>query len=333
MKISLVSGLAVSKMPETAGGTMKRKAGRKKKKADRGKILICGIAGAAVVLLAVCVFWALSGGGKLNEIAGVSGEESVPEGSVPEEMRMSDGSVAGVMMQETVSAQEAEQFLKEMEGTQVKVEQQTLPEPSAETFREEEIQGYVKQTEKPARLTRDDIEIISVGNYSGIFVEDGSNDAVVDVASALVRNNSDEMLLAATFTFRVNDSETAEFVVSNLPAGTTALVQEKNRRTFSQSDVYVLEDDAYGMAENEQLQTDKFKVTGSDGMLTLENLTQQSYQKVYVYYKYVQQGGAFLGGVTFRTALEEIGPGETAAVEAGHFSEGISQVVMVEIAE
>lgn len=329
---------------------MEKKGGKKPRKSGGRKVLVFAGAFLAMLLLAAIVWMGgsrsreggsvipsegqMTGASAGNEINSSQEENAfVGEESIPEEMLMSDGTRAGVMVQETVSIEEAEQFLEEMEGKTAKVEQQDLPKPSPEAFRENEIQGYAKQIEEPEQLTREDIEVISIGSYTGIYVEDGSNEEVMDIASVLVRNNSDEMLQAATLTYRVNDSETAEFVISNLPAGTAALVQEKNKRAFQASDVYVLEEDAYGMAENARLWQDRFKVTGNDGMVSLENLTEQSFQKVYVYYKYIQQGGAYLGGVTFRTAFEEIGPGETVKADAGHFSEGASEILMVEIAE
>lgn len=239
----------------------------------------------------------------------------------------------GIIVQENITPEEAEKILAEAETAEITVVEQPLETPSSEIFNEEAIQGYVKQEEEPEKLNKRDVEVLSIGGYTGSFVEDGTNDAVIGVASALVTNHSSEMLQIATLTYTVNGSETAEFVITNLPAGTTALVLEKNRKAFNNGDQYILENDAYGTVPDGQLLEDTFKIEGSDGKITLTNLTDNSYGKVYVYYKYIQPGGAYLGGITFRTPVENVGSGSTVEAVAGHFSSIASVVTMVEIAE
>ena len=54
---------------------------------------------------------------------------------------------------------------------------------------------------------------------------------------------------------------------------------------------------------------------------------------MYVYYKYVQLGGAYLGGITYRTPFENVpANGEVEAI-AAHFNPESSQIMAVQILE
>lgn len=68
-----------------------------------------------------------------------------------------------------------------------------------------------------------------------------------------------------------------------------------------------------------------------DGKLTLVNKTGESYGKVYVYYKYVQLGGAYLGGITYRVPFENVPANGQVESVAGHFRPEGSKIVGVVI--
>lgn len=219
--------------------------------------------------------------------------------------------------------------------------------PGKDTLDASKIQGYSakvgdsdknddsKETEKAEQIVLSDsnLTVESIGAYSGSFIEDGSDEATKNVTAMLITNNSDQMLQVALIDFQVNSNETASFKVTNLPAGTSTLVLESNKREFSDKDTYTYGNAATGYMDQPTLEEDKVELKTENGKITLKNKTDKELKRVYVYYKYVQIGGAYLGGITYRTPFENVGAGKEAEAVAAHFNPDSSQIMGVQILE
>lgn len=217
--------------------------------------------------------------------------------------------------------------------------------PGKDTLDASKIQGYSakvgdsdkndnsKETEKAEQIVLSDsnLTVESIGAYSGSFIEDGSDEATKNVTAMLITNNSDQMLQVALIDFQVNSNETASFKVTNLPAGTSTLVLESNKREFSDKDTYTYGNAATGYMDQPTLEEDKVELKTENGKITLKNKTDKELKRVYVYYKYVQIGGAYFGGITYRTPFENVGAGKEAEAVAAHFNLDSSQIMGVQI--
>lgn len=217
--------------------------------------------------------------------------------------------------------------------------------PGKDTLDASKIQGYSakvgdsdkndnsKETEKAEQIVLSDsnLTVESIGAYSGSFIEDGSDEATKNVTAMLITNNSDQMLQVALIDFQVNSNETASFKVTNLPAGTSTLVLESNKREFSDKDTYTYGNVATGYMDQPTLEEDKVELKTENGKITLKNKTDKELKTVYVYYKYVQIGGAYFGGITYRTPFENVGAGKEAEAVAAHFNPDSSQIMGVQI--
>ena len=220
-------------------------------------------------------------------------------------------------------------------------------EPGKDTLDASKIQGYSakvgdsdkkddsKETEKAEQIVLSDsnLTVESIGAYSGSFIEDGSDEVTKNVTAMLITNNSDQMLQVALIDFQVNSNETASFKVTNLPAGTSTLVLESNKREFSDKDTYTYGNAATGYMDQPTLEEDKVELKTENGKITLKNKTDKELKTVYVYYKYMQIGGAYLGGITYRTPFENVGAGKEAEAVAAHFNPDSSQIMGVQILE
>ncbi len=224
-------------------------------------------------------------------------------------------------------------------------------EPAPGTLEIEKIQGYTAKTttssddaaEDPLAggetsgsgisLSDQNLKVESIGGYAGSFLEDGSDEPMANVTAMLLTNQSEQMLQIAEIDFQVNETETAHFKVTDLPAGTSVLVLESNRREFREEDNYSYGDAATGYMEQPSLEEDKFEVIGKEGKIILKNKTQKTYQKVYIYYKYVQLGGAYLGGITYRTPFENVAGGAEVEAVAVHFNPESSKIMAVQVLE
>lgn len=217
--------------------------------------------------------------------------------------------------------------------------------PGKDTLDASKIQGYSakvgdsdkndnsKETEKAEQIVLSDpnLTVESIGAYSGSFIEDGSDEATKNVTAMLITNNSDQMLQVALIDFQVNSNETASFKVTNLPAGTSTLVLESNKREFSDNDTYTYGNAATGYMDQPTLEEDKVELKTENGKITLKNKTDKKLKRVYVYYKYMQIGGAYFGGITYRTPFENVGAGKEAEAVAAHFNPDSSQIMGVQI--
>lgn len=182
------------------------------------------------------------------------------------------------------------------------------------------------------RFSDENLYLEALGGYSGNYLEDGSDELVSNVAAILVTNTSDEMLQVSQIVFQVGDGEVAQFQVSNLPAGESALVLEQQRRPYSSSDDYSYGQAASAYIEAPSMQEDKVNLdTDNAGELTLTNVGDEEFSQAYVYYKYVQEGGAYLGGITYRVTFENVAPGESVTLTAGHFHPSNSEIMGVDV--
>lgn len=241
----------------------------------------------------------------------------------------------------------------EVDNQSIEVEtSENYVEPGVNTLDIEKIQGFTSSTafnasesaegdvadstDKTAptiTLSDSNLVVEAIGSYSGNFIEDGSDEPTANVAAMLVTNNSNQMLQIAEITFQINESETAVFKVTDLPAGTAVLVLEQNKREFKLEDSYTYGETASGYMEQPTLEEEKFELTTEKGKIILKNKTDQSYDKVYVYYKYTQIGGAYFGGITYRTPFENVPAGGEVEAVASHFNPNSSKIMAVQIQE
>ena len=212
----------------------------------------------------------------------------------------------------------------------------TGPDTAATTVPgEEQTQPVTEEpTEAPTELPKPDgvdlgkgLVLTGVSPYSGVYVEDGTDDQVTDVLMIEVYNYGTEAVQYAEIS--LGD---AEFVLTTLPVGETMFVLEKNRAAF--------DDDAdYSQAEARNvaffqnpmsLCSDKIKLQELDGAMNIMNISGQDIQgEIFVYYKNVSDD-ALLGGITYRIRIEGgMQADEVRQILANHFTTGGSRVMFV----
>lgn len=330
---------------------------RKRKKELTNRLIIAAAAAIAVIVIAVVVVVMVRTGKSAEDVSGTAAQDGLAsENGGYEEME--DGVFVnsnGEILDDSAIRELAEGENPEDIEVQVKASPDYV-EPGKDTLNIDKIQGFTTKsggnaaseqtntdqavgdsgsavTDKRIALSDSNLTAESVGSYTGNFLEDGSDAPISNVAAILITNNSAQMLQVAQITFQVNDSETASFKVTNLPAGTSALVLEQNRREYKDGDDYSYGDTATAYINTPSLESDKFDVVMEDGKVRLDNKTGESYSKVYVYYKYVQLGGAYKGGITYRTPVENVPANGSAEAVAGHMNPDSTQVVDVQIVE
>lgn len=206
------------------------------------------------------------------------------------------------------------------------------------------LPGYINGAEKdeeqiicgvtlPYQVQGTPIIIEGIGQYTGPFVEDGNDEPEANVLAVVVRNGSDADVEYAEVHFSTGDGSEAVFHISTLPAGSSAVVLEQNKREYSAEETLTFADKLYAQAEEMSLMEDDVRVTAEDGALTLENLTDQSLGTVYVRYKNKLNDNYYLGGITYSCKFENVGAGDEITEQTKHFTVDGSTVLMVKAIE
>lgn len=183
----------------------------------------------------------------------------------------------------------------------------------------------------PYSIPNTELVIQRISGYDGIFWEDGSDSDVENVTTMFLTNTGDVGLEYASITMQ-RGVETLEFVVSALPAGASAAVQEKNRTAFTQegysacfADIVPLE--VFEMSERSV----KIEETG-DYSLSVTNLTGEEIPCIRVFYKfYSASDDVYIGGITYTSKILSLAAGESTTITPSHYAKGYSRVVMVRI--
>lgn len=228
-------------------------------------------------------------------------------------------------------------------------------EPGEDTLDIEKIQGFSEKKSNGAEksdnktnnnetetgktissqyvLSDERITIESVGAYSGNYIEDGSDEPIENVAAMIITNNSDQMLQVGDITFQVTKKAQASFRVTNLMPHTSVLVLELNRRKYKEKDDYSYGTVASAWLDEPDILEDKFEIKKENGKLTLVNKTDDTYDTVYVYYKYARSGGVYMGGITYRVPFKNVGAKKSVESVANHFNKNSSRIIDIQILE
>lgn len=176
------------------------------------------------------------------------------------------------------------------------------------------------------------LAVLDIGRYDGMFVEDGSDDAVEDVACILVQNTTEQYLDYGVISAAVGGKD-CSFVVTGLPGGACAWVLEKDRCVMDANGVYEYKDDSVSQLRDVSKEDERVKVELRDGKIVVSNLSGTDLSSVRIYYKRIHDDGNFLGGITYTTAAENLKAGESTELTAGHSTETGCAVVRLDITE
>lgn len=181
------------------------------------------------------------------------------------------------------------------------------------------------------------LAVLDIGSYTGVYMEDGTDEVVSGVLMMMVRNDGEETVQYARIIIDVN-GKTAEFTASTLKPGATAVLLEQNRMRCDNSLKY---ENMQIVCENLalfntplELHEDKLQIQILDGAINVSNISGSDIpKKISIYYKNVTDG-IYYGGITYRITLENGLKGdEIRQMMASHFSDTGSQIMFVTIAE
>ena len=185
----------------------------------------------------------------------------------------------------------------------------------------------------PYSLPYKNMEIISIGKYSGKFIEDGSDSNKDNVLAIIVKNTSEEVIDYGEINMKISGkSGTIKFELTNLKPGSCALIMESSGNVeFNPEDKYIYLSSKNNMLSELSTMDSQIDIITEDKKITVENLSEESLNTVYVYYKTISPGNCYLGGITYRAKFENIESGKSVSVDTLHFYNSNSEILKVEL--
>lgn len=220
--------------------------------------------------------------------------------------------------------------------------QEEQPAPDSGASKPSETIGNTAASEpEKETLKLDAIETVSinlghgliledVASYTGAYMEDGSNEIVSGVMMILVTNTAEDDLQHAKIA--VSDgAEIYDFDVSDLPAGASAVLLEKNRKSMpAETPTSATAENVVFFAEPMSAKADLFAISGMEGALNIRNISDTDITgDIYIHYKYRSQD-VYYGGIAFRAKVEGgLKSGEIRQIMTGHFND-TCEVLLIE---
>ena len=180
----------------------------------------------------------------------------------------------------------------------------------------------------PCQVPGYDLTIEKMEPFNGIFVEDGSNVNMKNVAMLLVKNNGSFPVEYTQIRLMCNEEELL-FDITALPAGEKLVVQEKTGKTISEGKATSATALVVQRADME-MSEGKVQVTDNgNNTLTIKNLTGKTIPTIRVFYKYyMEDEKLFVGGIAFTVRISSLGAGASVTIQPSHYTSKSSRVVM-----
>ena len=107
------------------------------------------------------------------------------------------------------------------------------------------LQEGVRGITLPYQIPGSSLVVSGIASYDGIYLEDGSDTEISGVTVLLLRNDGDTDIEYASVSVGMDGTE-LQFDLSDLPAGGTAVVQEKNKTLLPGRKLYRMRGDCGG---------------------------------------------------------------------------------------
>lgn len=181
----------------------------------------------------------------------------------------------------------------------------------------------------PYTIPGTNLVIQRVAPYDGIYLEDGSDSSVTNVAMALLYNAGSEDVEYAEITMKYGD-KTLQFEISAVPAGGKVVTQEISKNSCAEDALLECTADAVVRGKLDKAEEILKVEDNGDNSLTITNLTDQELVTVRIFYKYyMEDEDVYVGGITYTTKISGLQANASVMITPSHYASAGSLVVMV----
>lgn len=295
------------------------------KKEKKKAVIAAGVV--LLVLLAILagVFLLNGSAGTAQETASTSQDsETAGEKDDPEEDGVSE-------------AQEQSQETEE-EGTEGISETESQQEQTDQELQTGEGDGAASQTETEQEESREmnlpytvpgtGLVVDHIDSYTGVFVEDGSDENVENIFAAHITNSSDQNVEYAKINASLNGTPLS-FEISDIPAGAGVTVLESSRTGYAEGTLTYTDSQTAYTGSFGQMEDQIGTVVGEDNGITVTNLTQENIPCIRIFYKFASGETEYIGGITYTAKIDGLEAGGSITIYPSHFSAEGSRIMMV----
>jgi hypothetical protein len=192
------------------------------------------------------------------------------------------------------------------------------------------VEGTAKKEEGfPHDIEGTPLTICAIKPYSGIFLENGSDEPIENVSTMLLQNQSDQYIEYAKITCLYGEKEYV-YEAKTLEPNAMIMVQESNGASYIEGGF----DSCAAVVANMdglEMSTEEVRVeTNALGKIRVTNISEKDIPCVRIFYKfYLDDISLSVGGITYVAKLTELKKGEERIISPTHFSNGISRIMMV----
>ena len=210
-----------------------------------------------------------------------------------------------------------------------------MPEDTEETTETAAaiVEADVSQWDSDGMYINDELKITDVGKYTGIYMEDGSDEVVTGVLMIIVENIGKNTIQYGEITIPTQNGD-AWFKVTTLPAGESVVLLEQNRMPWSEQETYTkaTADNVAFFLEEPTMCEDQLRVMALDGAINVTNISGAPIEEdIVIYYKNAASD-LYYGGITYRIRIEGgMKADEIKQIMANHFSMSGSKIMFVTI--
>lgn len=179
----------------------------------------------------------------------------------------------------------------------------------------------------PYEITGTTLVAEGVASYDGPYLEDGSDQEVVNVTALLLHNTGD-VGITKTEVIMQREEQDLVFEADTIPPGAKVLILEKSRKRHNSKDVTSCSGwqtiDEYGWYD--------WGVSICDvtmGILKITNQTDRPIKNLKLYYK-TKLEDIYIGGITYVHTVSNLNAGETIQISPYHYAKGYSEIIKIE---
>ena len=180
----------------------------------------------------------------------------------------------------------------------------------------------------------EELYLVKVDRYSGMYLEDGSDTIVQDIMAITVVNNGEEAVQLGNVEVRSAQGQVYSFEFTTLFPGEQMVVLERNRAAYDPA----LEVAYAGVTmvarfqQAPELHEDVLEVSCADQAITVKNVSGETFNGGRVFYKNVS-GDLLIGGITYMATVPALTEDEEVTLFAGHYTVDGSRLMFVTYAE
>ena len=171
-------------------------------------------------------------------------------------------------------------------------------------------------------------DISYVADFQGVKVLSSCN--ADGVAAVVIHNTADRTLQYIKFSATFSDGTVYTYSASTVPPGAGCTVYEDSSSPYKNLESGILwrSENVAFFTDEPSANSDMLEYTGSDGIITVKNISDTDItDNIVIYYK-DYDGTQFSSGVTYRVTVSGgIKSGEVAQVQAQHYSPDISLIM------